>query len=115
MSKLPEAIEATANEVVVPCCALKFWSVVDDVTSKLVDVAPPESERLRPLMRPVFEMVKRVEVAKVAVDEEMLKRLVVLKVDEATKSERTAVGVVVAKPIPTFPFWKKVVVDTPPK
>jgi len=73
-----------------------------------VEVAPPPW-----VMAPVLLMVKRVVVAKAAVEEEIEKRVGVLKVEEAAKRERRAVGEEV--PIPTFPLARKVVVAAPPK
>ena len=89
--------------------------IVDEpVTESALVVAPPLSERLSPEMSPVLEIEKRVEVAKAAVEDAMVKRVVgeMPVVEEATKSERSAVGDVV--PIPTLPLAKKVVDAVPP-
>ncbi len=128
--RLPEAMEVSANDVVVAwvrrveprsvvdpkmfatvelSCP---WKVEDAVTERL-EVVAPLKERLRPVTSPVFEMVKRVVVANVGLEEEIWKSVVVLKVEDATKSERTAVGEEV--PIPTLPFERNVVVAAPPK
>ena len=104
---------------VAPPVALNWPVMVEEpVTARLV-VVPLWREKVPPVMRPVFEMVKSVVVAKAAVEEEMAKRVVgttVLPVVEAAKIERSAYGEEV--PIPKVPSWElkvSVVVPVAPK
>lgn len=92
--------------------------VEEPVTARFV-VVPLCSEKFPPVTRPVLEIVKRVEVAKEAVEEEIAKSVVgttVLPVVDAAKSESIAYGEEV--PIPRAPSCElnvKVVEPAEPK
>jgi hypothetical protein len=91
--------------------AVNVWSVAPPVALN----CPPIVVEPRAKTFPVLEMVKRVEVANAEVEDAMEKRVTeeVPTVDEAAKSERSAVGEEV--PRPTLPFARNVVVALPPK
>ena len=76
--------------------------VEEPVTERLVEVAPPLRERLRPEMKPVFDIEKSVVVAPSAVDEPIAKSVWKFPVVEAAWMESCAKGEVVPKPtLPT--------------
>ena len=117
LSKLPDAIEEMAKEVVValvsnvlPPKVVEARMLASVELKAPATVVDPAANTL-----PMFEMLKRVEVAKVVVDEAIEKSVVgeVPVVEDATNSERSAVGDEV--PMPTLPLAKKVVVAVPPK
>lgn len=72
--------------------------VVEALAAKEVVVALPLSERLRPVMRPVLEMEKRVESTPADVVEDIWKSVVVAVV-EAAKMLKSAVGAGVDEPM----------------
>lgn len=77
------------------------------MTAKLV-VVPLVRARVRAVTRPVLLIEKRVEVAKLEVEEEMEKSEEPVYVEEAAKRERSEYGVVV--PRPSMPLAVKVLV-----
>jgi hypothetical protein len=88
--------------------------VEEPVTASAVVVAPPVSERVSAETSPALSIVKSVDVAVPLVDEPMVKSVVVMGfVEEAAKIEKRPEADEDA--IPTLPFARKVVVETPPK
>jgi len=78
---------ATRPPIVAPPSALNWPVIVEEpVTARLV-VVPEVRLNDWPVMRPVFEMLKSVEVAKDAVEDAITKSVLVVeaKVDEETK------------------------------